>query len=163
MEYFGAIDQGTTSSRFIIFDQDRNLVASHQIEFEQLLPKPGYVEHDPEEIWNSVVTCVKEVSKNFDLSVLTSIGITNQRETTIAWRRSTGKPLHNALVWQDIRTQNICNQILEISELKSEFEKTGLPVATYFSLSKIIWLTENIDEVKNAQIDDDICFGTVDA
>ena len=163
MEYFGAIDQGTTSSRFIIFDQDRNLVASHQIEFEQILPQPGYVEHDPEEIWNSVVTCVKEVSKNFDLSVLTSIGITNQRETTIAWRRSTGKPLHNALVWQDTRTQNICNQILEISELKSEFEKTGLPVATYFSLSKIIWLTENIDEVKNAQIDDDICFGTVDA
>ena len=163
MEYFAAIDQGTTSSRFIVFDQDQNLVTSHQIEFEQILPQPGYVEHDPEEIWNSVLTCVKEVSKNFELSRLTSIGITNQRETTIAWRRSTGKPLHNAIVWQDTRTQNICDQILGISELKPEFDKTGLPIATYFSLSKIIWLTENIDEVKNAQIDDDVCFGTVDA
>ena len=163
MEYFGSIDQGTTSSRFIVFDQDSNLITSHQIELEQLLPQPGYVEHDPEEIWNSVVNCVQEVAKKFDLSLLSSIGITNQRETTIAWRKSTGKVLHNAIVWQDTRTQNICNQIKEISELKLEFEKTGLPIATYFSLSKIIWLSENIKEVKNAQIEDDICFGTVDS
>ena len=163
MEYFGSIDQGTTSTRFIVFNDDHKRVFSHQVEIQQFLPQPGYVEHNPEEIWESVIKCVDEVSKQFNLSLLTSIGITNQRETTIAWRKSTGKHLYNALVWQDTRTQEICNTISEIESLKDEFNKTGLPVATYFSLSKIIWLINNIEAVKDALEDDDICFGTVDS
>ena len=163
MEYFGAIDQGTTSSRFIIFDTEHNLKHSHQVEFEQILSKPGYVEHDPEVIWDSVVTCVQSIAQNFDLSCLTSIGITNQRETIIAWQKSTGEALHNAIVWQDTRTQDICNNIKAISELEGEFEKTGLPIATYFSLSKIIWLIENVEAVKSALVNDDISFGTIDS
>ena len=111
----------------------------------------------------SVVTCVESIAQNFDLSCLTSIGITNQRETIIAWQKSTGEALHNAIVWQDTRTQDICNNIQTISELEGEFEKTGLPIATYFSLSKIIWLIENVEAVKNALVNDDISFGTIDS
>ena len=109
MEYFGAIDQGTTSTRFAIFDSEENQVAIHQIEIEQIYPAPNYVEHNPDEIWESVNTCISEVAKKFDLNKLSSIGITNQRETTVAWSKSTGKPLYNAIVWQDTRTQDICD------------------------------------------------------
>ena len=92
MEYFGAIDQGTTSTRFAIFDSEENQIAIHQIEIEQIYPEPNYVEHNPDEIWESVSTCISEVAKKFDLNKLSSIGITNQRETTVAWSKSTGKP-----------------------------------------------------------------------
>ena len=163
MEYFGAIDQGTTSTRFAVFDADDNQIAIHQIEIEQILPQPDRVEHSPEEIWESVVTCVQEVSKCFDLSLLTSIGITNQRETTIAWSKSTGNSLHNAIVWQDTRTQDICDEILNITSLSDEISNTGLPVATYFSLTKIIWLLRNVKEIEEAAQKDDLCFGTVDS
>ena len=163
MEYFGAIDQGTTSTRFAVFDADDNQIAIHQIEIEQILPQPDRVEHSPEEIWESVVTCVQEVSKSFDLSLLTSIGITNQRETTIAWSKSTGNSLHNAIVWQDTRTQDICDEILNITSLSDEISNTGLPVATYFSLTKIIWLLRNVKEIEEAAQKDDLCFGTVDS
>ena len=163
MEYFGAIDQGTTSTRFAVFDADDNQIAIHQIEIEQILPQPDRVEHSPEEIWESVVTCVQEVSKSFDLSLLTSIGITNQRETTIAWSKSTGNSLHNAIVWQDTRTQDICDEILNITSLSDEISNTGLPVATYFSLTKIIWLLRNVKEIEKAAKKDDLCFGTVDS
>jgi len=163
MEYFGAIDQGTTSTRFAVFDADDNQIAIHQIEIEQILPQPDRVEHSPEEIWESVVTCVQEVSKFFDLSLLTSIGITNQRETTIAWSKSTGNSLHNAIVWQDTRTQDICDEILNITSLSDEISNTGLPVATYFSLTKIIWLLRNVKEIEEAAQKDDLCFGTVDS
>ena len=163
MEYFGAIDQGTTSTRFAVFDADDNQIAIHQIEIEQILPQPDRVEHSPEEIWESVVTCVQEVSKSFDLSLLTSIGITNQRETTIAWSKSTGNSLHNAIVWQDTRTQDICDEILNITSLSDEISNTGLPVATYFSLTKIIWLLRNVKEIEEAAKKDDLCFGTVDS
>ena len=163
MEYFGAIDQGTTSTRFAVFDADDNQIAVHQIEIEQILPQPDRVEHSPEEIWESVVTCVQEVSKCFDLSLLTSIGITNQRETTIAWSKSTGNSLHNAIVWQDTRTQDICDEILNITSLSDEISNTGLPVATYFSLTKIIWLLRNVKEIEEAAQKDDLCFGTVDS
>ena len=163
MDYFGAIDQGTTSTRFIVYDEEHKQVAQHQIEIKQYLNQPGYVEHNPEEIWKSVVDCVNGVSKNFDISLLSSIGITNQRETTLAWRKSTGEHLHNAIVWQDTRTQDICDEIQTFNELKDEFDKTGLPIATYFSLSKIIWLIRNVDEVKHALSEDDLCFGTIDS
>ena len=163
MDYFGAIDQGTTSTRFIVYDEEHKQVAQHQIEINQYLNQPGYVEHNPEEIWKSVVYCVNVVSKNFDISLLSYIGITNQRETTLAWRKSTGEHLHNAIVWQDTRTQDICDEIQTFHELKYEFDKTGLPIATYFSLSKIIWLIRNVDEVKHALSEDDLCFGTIDS
>mgnify|MGYP001236928435 FL=1 len=163
MEFYGAIDQGTTSTRFLVFDSEDNLVAIHQVEIEQILPDPGHVEHNPEEIWESVLTCVNEVSKTIDLTLLTSIGITNQRETTVAWSKSTGKPLYNAIVWQDTRTQSICDEISKFVDLQEDFAKTGLPVATYFSLSKIIWLIRNVIQVNEALKNDDVCFGTIDS
>ena len=163
MKYFGAIDQGTTSSRFIVFDESGSIVKQHQQEFTQYLPDEVSVEHDPNEIWESVSNCINEVDKDFKIDQLDSIGITNQRETTLAWRKSSGEPLHNALVWQDTRTQNICDELKEIPELKDLFTKTGLPIATYFSLSKILWLLRNVDKVKQAQEDKDLCFGTIDS
>ena len=163
MQYFGAIDQGTTSTRFAIFDNEENQVAIHQIEIEQIYPAPNYVEHNPDEIWESVNTCISEVAKKFDLNKLSSIGITNQRETTVAWSKSTGKPLYNAIVWQDTRTQDICDEIINIESLKDEILHTGLPVATYFSLTKIVWLLRNVKKIQDAAQKDDLCFGTVDS
>jgi glycerol kinase len=163
MKYFGSIDQGTTSTRFIVFNEEGRIVAQHQQEFKQYLPNEVSVEHDPLEIWNSVINCIEKVDNEFSINELDSIGITNQRETTVAWRKSTGEPLHHALVWQDTRTQDICNELKQMDNLKDEFNKTGLPIATYFSLSKILWLLRNVEEVQNARVDDDLCFGTIDS
>ena len=163
MKYFGSIDQGTTSSRFIVFNELGQIVAKHQQELKQYYPNEVSVEHDPMEIWESVKNCIAEVDKKFSINQLNSIGITNQRETTLAWRKSTGNPLHNAIVWQDTRTQNICDEIKLMDELSEQFSKTGLPIATYFSISKIIWLLRNVDEVKEAKIENDLCFGTIDS
>ena len=163
MKYFGSLDQGTTSTKFIVFNQDGKVIEKHQQEFTQYFPNELSVEHDPEEIWESVVNCIEEVNKVFSIDQLDSIGITNQRETTVAWRKSTGKVLHNALVWQDTRTQNICDELKKNDKLKAEFSKTGLPIATYFSLSKILWLLRNVDEVQQARLDNDLCFGTIDS
>ena len=163
MKYFGCIDQGTTSARFIVFNDKGQIVASHQQEFTQYLPNEVSVEHDPIEIWDSVKNCISKIDDEFSINQLDSIGITNQRETTLAWRKSTGVPLHNALVWQDTRTQDICDEIKQIAELSVEFIKTGLPIATYFSLSKILWLLRNVDEVNKAKLDNDLCFGTIDS
>ena len=163
MKYFGCIDQGTTSSRFIVFNDKGQIVASQQQELTQYLPNEVSVEHDPIEIWDSVKNCISKIDDEFSINQLDSIGITNQRETTLAWRKSTGVPLHNALVWQDTRTQDICDEIKQIEELSVEFTKTGLPIATYFSLSKILWLLRNVDEVNKAKLDNDLCFGTIDS
>ena len=163
MKYFGCIDQGTTSSRFIVFNDKGQIVASQQQEFTQYLPNEVSVEHDPIEIWDSVKNCISKIDDEFSINQLDSIGITNQRETTLAWRKSTGVPLYNALVWQDTRTQDICDEIKQIEELSAEFIKTGLPIATYFSLSKILWLLRNVDEVNKAKLDNDLCFGTIDS
>ena len=163
MKYFAAIDQGTTSSRFIVFDNNGKIVVQEQQEFKQIITNEVSVEHNPLEIWESVINCISSVDKKFDLSQLDSIGITNQRETTVAWSKSTGEPLYNAIVWQDTRTQDICDEIKQINELKDNFLKTGLPVATYFSLSKIIWLLRNVNEVKKARERNDLCFGTIDS
>ena len=162
MEYFLSIDQGTTSTRCILFDQDGNIKNSHQIELTQYFPDNKSVEHDPIEILNSVNTSLTKVIENIEFQNIKSIGITNQRETTLAWSRSTGKPFYNAIVWQDTRTQDICNELLTNSKLKPLFEKSGLPVATYFSLSKILWFIRNVPEVQK-RLNDDVCFGTVDS
>ena len=163
MNYFSAIDQGTTSTRFVVFDEDGHVIDQHQEEFTQYLPDQYSVEHNPEEIWNSVVNCINSVLTRVDVKKIISVGITNQRETTIAWSKSTGKPLYNALVWQDTRTQDICNEIINNNELEQEFKKTGLPIATYFSLSKIIWLMKNVPDVKKSLENNDVIFGTVDS
>ncbi len=162
MEYFLSIDQGTTSTRCILFNENGEINLSHQIEIKQYFPDSNSVEHDGKEIINSVEECIKAVVKNIDLTSIKSVGITNQRETTIAWSKSTGEPFHNAIVWQDTRTQDICNELLANKKLKNHFEKTGLPVATYFSLSKILWLIRNVHSIKNG-LDDDVCFGTIDS
>ncbi len=162
MEYFASIDQGTTSSRFIVFDENGNVTDQHQIEFTQYFPSENSVEHDPGEIWDTVVQCIKEVSKRFDIKKIKSIGITNQRETTIAWSKSTGKPFYNAIVWQDTRTQDICDEIMKDDSIKNDLSRTGLPVATYFSLSKIIWLIRNVPTIKKSLTNNDVIFGTVD-
>jgi len=163
MKYFGSIDQGTTSSRFLVFDENGKIISQHQQELKQYLPNEVSVEHNPTEIWESVVNCIKEVNKNIPIKQLSSIGITNQRETTLAWSKSTGEPLHNALVWQDTRTQDICDELKRINELSDEFSKTGLPIATYFSLSKILWLLRNVEQVQIAKSNNDLCFGTIDS
>ena len=107
MKYFGSIDQGTTSSRFIVFNEKGNIVTHHQEELNQHIPNEVSVEHDPTEIWDSVKKCILKVDSEFSIKQLDSIGITNQRETTLAWKKSTGEPLYNAIVWQDTRTQDI--------------------------------------------------------
>ncbi len=163
MEYFGAIDQGTTSSRFIVFDNKGNIVEQHQEEFTQYFPDEYSVEHNPEEIWISVVNCINEVLKKININDIKSIGISNQRETTVAWSKSTGKPLFNAIVWQDTRTQSICDDISNNKNVKEDIKRTGLPIATYFSLSKILWLIDNVSEVQSSLEKDDLIFGTVDS
>ena len=162
MEYFLSIDQGTTSTRCILFNENGEIKLSHQVEIKQYFPDSNSVEHDGKEIINSVEECIKAVVKNIDSTSIKSVGLTNQRETTIAWSKSTGEPFHNAIVWQDTRTQDICNELLTNKKLKNHFEKTGLPVATYFSLSKILWLIRNVPSIKNG-LDDDVCFGTIDS
>ena len=163
MKYFGAIDQGTTSSRFIVFNESGEIVEQHQQEHRQILPDEHSVEHNANEIWESVKTCINVVDSKFNIAQLTSIGITNQRETTVAWNKKTGDPLYNAIVWQDTRTQAICDELSTIENLTQEFNKTGLPIATYFSLSKILWLIRNVPEVaKNLEVDN-VCFGTIDS
>ncbi len=162
MEYFLSIDQGTTSTRCILFNENGEIKLSHQVEIKQYFPDSNSVEHDGMEIINSVEKCIKAVVKNIDSTSIKSVGLTNQRETTIAWSKTTGEPFHNAIVWQDTRTQDICNELLANTKLKNHFEKTGLPVATYFSLSKILWLIRNVPSIKNG-LDDDVFFGTIDS
>eukprot|EP00924_Labyrinthula_sp_SR-Ha-C_P013372 maker-scaffold_5-snap-gene-0.2-mRNA-1 protein AED:0.02 eAED:0.02 QI:37/1/1/1/1/1/2/71/508 len=169
MEYIGSIDQGTTSTRFILFSKDGDQVASHQVEHKQIMPQKGYVEHDPLEIWNNTVICINETMKksNIPKDSLKAIGITNQRETTICWSRKSGKPLYNAVVWMDMRSQNICDDIVStLPDGADSFKKiTGLPISPYFAATKISWLLKNIPEIQNYSetSSDDICFGTIDS
>ncbi|XP_076906575.1 glycerol kinase-like [Bidens hawaiensis] len=169
--FIGSIDQGTTSTRFIIYDKTAKSVGSHQVEFTQFCPKAGWVEHDPMEIIESVKVCIsKAVDKatadghNIDKG-LKAIGITNQRETTVVWSKSTGVALHNAIVWMDVRTTSICRKLeKELSGGKNHFlESCGLPISTYFSALKLLWLLENVDAVKQAVNKGDALFGTIDS
>jgi glycerol kinase len=168
--YVASIDQGTTSTRFIVYDRHARPVASHQLEFKQHYPEAGWVEHDPMEIIESVKICMSETlgkaaasGLNVDAG-LKAIGITNQRETTVMWSKSTGLPLYNAIVWMDVRTSSICRRLeSELSGGRTHFVETcGLPVSTYFSALKLLWLMENVDAVKNAVKAGDALFGTID-
>ncbi|KAI5083000.1 hypothetical protein GOP47_0002743 [Adiantum capillus-veneris] len=168
--FIGALDQGTTSTRFIIYDRSATLIASHQLEFTQIYPQAGWVEHDPMEILETVKVCIRgalekaKESCNFTVTDLKAIGITNQRETTLVWSKSTGKPLYNAIVWMDVRTSPVCRRLeAELSGGRTHFVKSsGLPISTYFSATKLIWLLENISAVKEAVAQGDALFGTVD-
>ncbi|PWA44844.1 glycerol kinase [Artemisia annua] len=169
--FIGSIDQGTTSTRFIIYDKNAQSIGSHQVEFTQFCPQAGWVEHDPVEILESVKMCI---SKAFDKATadgynvdsgLKAIGITNQRETTVVWSKSTGVPLYNAIVWMDVRTTSICRRLeTELSGGKTHFlESCGLPISTYFSALKLLWLLENVNAVKEAVKKGDALFGTIDS
>tara|TARA_B100002019_G_scaffold21530_1_gene16333 strand:- start:2258 stop:3721 length:1464 start_codon:yes stop_codon:yes gene_type:complete len=162
MDYFLSIDQGTTSTRSILFEQSGNIKSSHQVEFKQIFPDNKSVEHDAIEILETVKTCIRNVTQDIDVKSIKSVGITNQRETTVAWNKTTGMPLYNAIVWQDTRTQDICDELVADKDLSVYFDKTGLPVATYFSLSKILWLIRNVPDIKKT-LDTDVCFGTIDS
>ena len=163
-KYVAAIDQGTTSTRFIVFDRQGQIICSNQQEHQQIYPQPGWVEHNPEEIWQRTQSVIKNALEigNIDPKDIAALGITNQRETTIIWDRNTGKPYGNAIVWQDTRTRFICEQLAEV-EGKDRFrERCGLPLTTYFSGPKIKWMLDNIPGLREAADRGDAIFGNVD-
>ena len=164
-KYILAIDQGTTSSRAIIFDKDGKLVYESQHEFEQLFPSPGYVLHDPKAIWESVSICIGEclIKAKIQPSKIKAIGITNQRETTIVWNRHTGVPVYPAIVWQSKQTSSICNTMKEAGHEPLIRKKTGLLLDPYFSATKIKWILDNVKGAKEQAKAGDLCFGTVDS
>lgn len=162
--YILAIDQGTTSSRAIIFNDDFEIVASSQQEFQQFFPDSGWVEHDPEDIWNSTVTTCRQALEKASLkaSDIAAIGITNQRETTLVWDRETGVPIHRAIVWQDRRTTDICNVLSQQGHDPIISKKTGLLLDSYFSGTKIAWILDNVEGAREKAEAGKLAFGTVD-
>jgi glycerol kinase len=164
-QYVLALDQGTTSSRAILFDHQGTIAYTAQEEFKQYYPKPGWVEHDPEEIWSSQLTVAREVLKKAGISAqdVAGIGITNQRETTVVWDRKTGKPIHNAIVWQDRRTANYCDQLKREGFEKTIQEKTGLIADAYFSGTKVKWLLDHVEGARHKAEQGQLAFGTVDS
>ena len=164
-DYVGSIDQGTTSTRFMIFDHGGNEVARHQLEHEQILPRAGWVEHNPVEIWerSSAVIQTALGKAGLQASDLAAFGITNQRETTVIWDRHTGRPYHNAIVWQDTRTDKIAAALEREGKGDVIRQKAGLPPAPYFSGGKIQWIFENVDGVREAAERGDALFGNTDA
>ncbi|MCO5998204.1 glycerol kinase GlpK [Actinoallomurus rhizosphaericola] len=163
-DFVGAVDQGTTSTRFMIFDHGGNEVAKHQLEHEQILPNPGWVEHNPTEIWERTRAVIETAmgKANLEASDLASLGITNQRETTVVWNRRTGRPYYNAIVWQDTRTDRIASALDRDGRGDIIRKKAGLPPATYFSGGKIQWILENVDGVREAAEAGDAIFGNTD-
>lgn len=160
-----AIDQGTTSTRAIVFDDMLRPLAMAQQEFRQIYPAPGQVEHDPEEIWASVIATVADAVARAGLAAsdIAAIGITNQRETTLIWDRATGKPIHNAIVWQDRRTENICASLRAAGHEAAIAARTGLVLDPYFSATKIAWLLDHVSGAREAAEAGQLAFGTVDS
>ncbi|MFH2057918.1 MAG: glycerol kinase GlpK [Pseudomonadota bacterium] len=164
-KYVGAIDLGTTSNRFILFNKQGNIFKSAQKEHKQIFPKPGWVEHDPMEIWENTCAVIQTVMNTSRISPdqIDSIGITNQRETSIVWNRLTGKPYYNAIVWQCTRTEAICKSL--VNHYGQDFfqERTGLPVASYFSGPKVKWILDNISDAKKECQSGNVLFGTIES
>jgi glycerol kinase len=160
-----ALDQGTTSSRAALFDHAGNIVSVAQKEFQQIYPEPGWVEHDPQEIWSTQAGVAAEAVTKMGLngSAIAAIGITNQRETTIVWERATGKPIYNAIVWQDRRTADFCAELKLRGVEKNVRAKTGLPVDSYFSATKIRWILDHIPGARQRAERGELAFGTVDS
>ena len=163
-KYAAAVDQGTTSTRFMVFDHAGQVVAVHQLEHEQIYPKAGWVEHDPMEIWARTQEVIKAALEKggIDANDIASIGVTNQRETTIVWDKNTGKPYYNAIVWQCTRTKDICDELAKDGGQDRFRAKVGLPLATYFSGPKIKWILDNVDGVRAAAEKGDAIFGNID-
>ncbi len=163
-ELIGALDQGTTSTRFMIFDGSGSVVAASRREHRQIFPQPGWVEHDPMEIWSAVVEVIGQAMAEggIDSSDLAAVGITNQRETTVIWDRGTGRPVANAIVWQDTRTADICARLAADGGIDRFRSRTGLPLATYFSGPKVAWLLERLD-LGDRALKGELAFGTIDS
>ena len=161
-DFVGAIDQGTTSTRFMVFDHGGNVKGIAQKEHEQIFPKPGWVEHDAKEIWSRTQEVIEGGLKNAGISAsdIAAVGVTNQRETTVVWDKTTGQPVSNAIVWQDTRTDKICDQLTEDGGQDRFRESTGLPIATYFSGPKVRWILENVDGARDNV--DNLAFGNID-
>src|SRR3954465_12297145 len=164
MRYVLALDQGTTSSRAIVFDEHGAAIAAAQREFEQHFPQPGWVEHDPKEIYQTQREPAREAVRkaNVPLKELMAVGITNQRETTILWDRQTGEPLHRAIVWQDRRTAALCDELRAAGAESLGRERTGLVIDPYFSATKIAWLLDNVPGARGRAERGELAFGTVD-
>jgi glycerol kinase len=164
-KYVAAIDQGTTSTRCMVFDHAGQVVSVDQKEHEQIFPQPGWVEHSATEIWERTQEVVKGALSQGNLTTadLAAVGVTNQRETTVVWNRKTGTPVHNAIVWQDTRTDRICNQLAQDGGQDRFRQKVGLPLATYFSGPKIRWIIDNVPGVKEQAKSGDLVFGNIDS
>ena len=163
-KFIGALDQGTTSTRFIVFDHGGQIVGLDQKEHDQIFPQPGWVEHDPMEIWKNTQDVMRGGLLNAGVkgADLAAIGVTNQRETTVVWNRHTGKPYGNAIVWQCTRTDNICRELIKEGGQDRFRETTGLPIAAYFSGPKIKWILDHIPEAQKAALKGDALFGTME-
>ncbi len=163
--YILALDQGTTSSRAIIFDRSGSIVSVAQKEFKQIFPKPGWVEHDPNEIWSTQLGVAAEAISKAGLNIenIAAIGITNQRETTVVWERATGKPVYNAIVWQDRRTASFCDELKAKGIDKLIQQKTGLIIDAYFSGTKVKWILDNVEGAREKANKGELCFGTIDS
>lgn len=164
-KYILALDQGTTSSRSVVFDKKGNIVSVSQKEFTQFFPKPGWVEHDPLEIWSSQVSTAAEATtkKGIYGADIAAIGITNQRETVVVWDKNTGKPVYNAIVWQDKRTSNYCDELKKQGKSKLIREKTGLVIDSYFSGTKVKWILDNVEGARKKAEAGDLIMGTIDS
>ena len=163
-DYAGALDQGTTSTRFMIFDHQGKVVSIDQKEHEQIYPRPGWVEHNANEIWERCQEVIRGALSRANLSPsdLAAVGVTNQRETTVVWDRNTGEPVHNAIVWQDTRTDVICNELSANGGQDRFRATTGLPIATYFSGPKVKWLLDNVEGLRARAEAGDLLFGNID-
>ena len=164
-KYVGAIDQGTTSTRFMIFDHAGQVIGIDQKEHEQIFPKPGWVEHDPMEVWAAVQAVIAGAlaKVHVDAKDLAAVGVTNQRETTVVWDKNTGKPVYNAIVWQDTRTDLICNELAKVGGQDRLRAKVGLPLATYFSGPKIKWILDNVPGAREKAEKGELYFGNMDS
>jgi len=163
-QYILALDQGTTSSRSMLFDRHGNIVSVAQKEFKQIFPQPGWVEHDAEEIWSTQYgTLAEAVAKaNITMRQVLGIGITNQRETTVVWERKTGKPIYNAIVWQDRRTASYCDELKAAGHAATIQQKTGLVIDAYFSATKLKWILDNVADARKKAANGELAFGTID-
>ena len=164
-KYILSIDQGTTSTRAIVFDHDGQIVSTGQKEHEQIFPKSGWVEHDQLEIWRNTRSVVGEALTGADINrhQLAAVGITNQRETAVVWDKNTGEPVYNAIVWQDTRTQHICDELAGDEGADKYKERVGLPLATYFSGPKVKWILDNVEGTRERAEAGDLLFGNTDS
>ncbi|OGW75422.1 MAG: glycerol kinase [Omnitrophica bacterium RBG_13_46_9] len=162
VKYILSIDQGTTGSRALVYDKNGREIASAYQEFPQYFPRPGWVEHDPEEIWESVDNSIRKILKKVPAKTIAAIGITNQRETTVIWDRETGAPINNAIVWQCRRTASRCDELKRMGQAEFFRKKTGLPLDAYFSATKIEWILKNIKKALSRAKEGRLCFGTTD-